>query len=118
MSRKALIVDDEEDLRELLRMQLEEDGFECLEASNINNAFKAFQENKIELLISDINMPNGSGFDLVEKIRKLNQELPIVLLLTDPNPEDKKRAEHLNINLILSKPFQLEEMSEQIKGIL
>ncbi len=115
---KALVVDDEEDLRELIVMGLEDIGLECFEASNITDAFVLYKENKPNIIISDVHMPNGSGFELIENIRHENDQIPVVLLLTDPDPEDELLVKKLNITHVYAKPFNIYEISKEIKGFI
>ncbi|MBT4762224.1 MAG: response regulator [Bdellovibrionaceae bacterium] len=118
MSAKILVVDDEEDLRELFIMHLESEGLPCIQAECGDAAWDIFQNNNISLIITDYHMPKGNGIELLEKVREINKDIPLILLLTDASPEDVEKAKQLDISSIVAKPFDLEDVTAQVKKIL
>lgn len=108
--KNILIVDDETDLREILAGELEFLGAKVFQAENIQHAQDILALNAIDLIISDIRMPGGSGVELLEKVKdKYGPDFPVILItgFADITPMDAygKGAEAL-----ISKPFQLDDL--------
>ena len=113
-----LIVDDSKDIRESLALILEDEGYITLQASNGLDAMKLMTDCQIDLLITDILMPQMDGIELSTKARKQFPELEIILMsgggrqITNKNEYDYLGlTKHLTgINHLLKKPFQPLEM--------
>ncbi len=112
-NKTILVVDDETDLRNILASEFDFMGAKVYQADNITNAQKIIVENKIDLIVSDIRMPGGTGIDLLDILKNKNVTEPPIILITgfaDITPEDAfaKGAEAL-----ISKPFQLDDLIQQ-----
>jgi two-component system response regulator TctD len=88
MERTLLVIDDEQDLRELITDMLVDEGFKCLSAGSISEASDVIathleQCGKIDMIISDLNMPGGSGIDLLKDLRKKGVHTPFLFLSGD-----------------------------------
>lgn len=108
--KNILIVDDETDLREIVAGELEFMGAKVFQAENIQHALDLLSLNPIDLMISDIRMPGGSGIELLDLVKKKNgPDFPVILItgFADISAMDAygKGAEAL-----LNKPFQLDEL--------
>ena len=108
--KSILIVDDEADLREIVAGELEFMGSKVYQAENIQHALDLLSKNSIDLIISDIRMPGGSGIELLEIVKnKYGADFPFILItgFADITPMEAygKGAEAL-----ISKPFQLDEL--------
>jgi DNA-binding response OmpR family regulator len=77
--QKILIVDDEENIRLLLREELEDEGYEVLAAESGEKALELIQEKKPDLVTLDIKMPGESGLITLRKIREIDYDLPVIL---------------------------------------
>src|SRR5689334_7791747 len=77
-SQVILIADDEPDLRELLSMRFRKKGLKVLEAESGAQALQIVQNNQVDVVVSDIRMPNGDGFYLLDELKKLNPNMPFV----------------------------------------
>jgi DNA-binding NtrC family response regulator len=110
-----LCVDDEADILELFRDEFLEFGYKVLEASNGVEAFKVFQENEIDCIVSDIRMPGGDGVSLVRSVKDTGSAVPIFLVtgFSDYTAED---LSGLGVNAVIFKPFDLEEVVEMVKN--
>lgn len=108
-SKTILVVDDETDLRDIVASELEFMGAKVFQAENILNAQKILSEEKIDLIISDIRMPGGTGIDLLNIIKARNESAPVILItgFADITTEDAfdKGAEAL-----MNKPFKLDDL--------
>lgn len=123
MPKLILVVDDEPDLREMLYELLLDEGYTCLLASSPSEAIQQInncesQNSNIDLIVSDINMPGGSGVDLLKTIRKSNNEAPILFLSGDSADEILKPYLNLGVSGYQLKPFRSHELLVRIKKII
>ncbi len=108
--KNILVVDDEVDLREIVASELDYMGAKVFQAGNIIAADAVLKEQKIDLIISDIRMPGGTGVDLLKTVKARNIFLPPMILITgfaDITPEG---AYAEGAEALLNKPFQLDEL--------
>ncbi|MFZ3231909.1 MAG: response regulator [Pseudobdellovibrio sp.] len=110
-----LVVDDDPDLREIIFSIFEEEGFTVLLADNGKMAYEIFQANSLDLVVSDIRMPDGDGLTLLDQIRIHNSKVPIVIFVTgftDISVENclKRGALH-----VFPKPFNQKELMDSVK---
>ncbi len=113
MSKKVLIVDDSKTIRQQVRFTLEKSGFTVIEADDGANGIKVLAENPdVSVIISDVNMPNMNGLEMVEAIKQNGQHpnLPIVMLTTEGNADLIARAKNAGAKGWLVKPFQPENL--------
>ena len=105
---KILVIEDENRMAELLKRGLEESGHTVGTATNVSEGLRMFAYEKQDIIISDIMLPDGSGFDLCRDIRRQNETVPILILTalgtTDDNSKDSIR-ERMTIwsNLLTSE---------------
>jgi CheY-like chemotaxis protein len=117
---RVLIVDDEEDLRDLLEHILKSFGFDVKTASNGKMALDLFQEFQFDLVVSDIKMPHMDGLTFLEKLRKLEGIIqPKFFFITGGMDVDSatKRFMEENTNGFLAKPFRPVHIYEKISQI-
>ena len=77
---KILVIEDEKRVADLLKIGLEENGYQVLVAYDGEMGWRLFQSNDFQLIISDIILPKLNGFELCQKIRKADEEIPILML--------------------------------------
>lgn len=77
-----LVVDDSDSIRELIVIQLEDLGITIYEASSGIEAIEAYSNNKIDFIITDINMPEGNGIDFLKEIRTMKKPVPQAILIS------------------------------------
>ncbi len=107
-----LIVDDEEMLRDVLVFEFERKGFTVLSAENGVAAFELVSKNKIDLVISDMRMPEGDGMSLLEKIRKFDSKIPTVIFITGFADVTEAECIAKGAHKVLAKPFNRKELME------
>lgn len=111
MAYQVLIADDETEIRQLLRLYLEKDGYEVLEAQNGEEALQIFQKHAVDLLLLDIMMPQKNGYQVLKEIRSQNN-VPVIILSAKGQDEDKILGLDLGADDYISKPFNpLEAMA-------
>ncbi len=90
---------------------------ESIEVDSGFEALKALPHHKFDLIITDINMPDINGLELISFIKKhpKYKDIPIIIISTEKSPEDRKRGLELGAFEYLSKPFSPEELSEIVK---
>lgn len=108
--KTILVVDDEADLRDIVASELEFMGAKVHQAENISFAQKILSESNIDLIISDIRMPGGTGIDLLEVVKARGpQKIPVILItgFADITTED---AFHKGAEALVNKPFKLDDL--------
>ena len=115
--QKILIVDDEENIRKVIREYLEFEGFLCFEASNGEEAIKMCKENSYDLIVLDIMMPKIDGFTVAKEIRK-KSNVPIIMLSARSEEYDKLYGFDVGIDDYVTKPFSPKELVARIKANL
>lgn len=120
MSNKTpsiLIVDDEPDLREILEDRFQLFKFETKTAGSGNQAWGMIQGNKFDVVLSDIRMPDGTGLELLEKIKKQNANSPAVFLMTGFH-KDFSVMDMLNLGAdgFFAKPFDATQIRNTIQN--
>lgn len=117
-SQQILVVDDDTDIREVLKIQLENRGYSVCEAINGQEAIKAVEDNPdIDLIILDIMMPGLSGIDACKKIRKLSSA-PVLFLTAKSKDRDKTEAYENGGDDYLVKPFSQAELLMKVHSLL
>lgn len=122
VAKNILIVDDEDDLREMLKEFLSDEGYSCYGANSVDSAlqviFELTQKNIImDLIISDLNMPGGSGIELLKKIRNQNIKSHFLLLSGESVEDNLKPDLSLGLSGTLIKPFRTANFLKMVKEI-
>jgi PAS domain S-box-containing protein len=119
---KILVVDDEDDTRQLLRVGLNNCGAEVLVAGSAKEALTAIEKARPEILISDIGMPDEDGYELIQKIRALPAErggkTPAIALTAYARTEDRLRALRAGYQMHVPKPVELAELVAVITSLV
>ncbi len=116
--QRILVVEDEESIRKLLKMNLELEGYEVSVADRGDQALKAFKSEHFDLILLDIMLPQVSGFQICEQIRLINPDIPILILSAKDSSSDKVKGLKLGADDYLAKPFNLEELILRIQKLL
>jgi DNA-binding response OmpR family regulator len=114
---KLLVVDDDPDLLALVAFALTNAGYVVVKASDTHGAIKVFDSELPNLVILDINLPSGSGFDVCRNIRG-RSEVPIMMLTARGEEEDLVRALELGADDYLTKPFSPRTLLARVKALL
>lgn len=118
MSVKVLYVEDELFLGKIVKETLELRGFEVVMESDGADVMKAFETQQPDICILDVMLPNRSGFELAEDIRKLNDDVPIIFLTAKTQTEDVVQGFKIGANDYIRKPFSIEELIARIENAL
>lgn len=113
---KVLIIEDEADIRKLLRVYLEREGFVVDEATNGQRGLRIFSEKDFDLVILDIMIPELNGWAVCEKIRKISKT-PIIMVTAKSSDSDKILGLELGADDYLVKPFSPKELIARIKSL-
>lgn len=117
METRILIVEDEENIVELLKLYLEDAGYEVKAASNGAQSLKLFREFKPDLILLDIMLPEKDGLDICREVRKSSQ-VPVIMLTAKDTETDKVVGLELGADDYVTKPFSPRELMARIKAIL
>lgn len=118
MKGMILVVDDEKNIREGLKKSLELDGFTALTASNGQEAFKVFEQGEIDLVITDLKMPQMSGEALLKKIKQKSPSTPVIILTGHGTVENAVETMREGAYDFLTKPVNLKKLTLLIKRAL
>lgn len=114
---KILIVDDEKNIREVIREYASLDGYDVMEAASGVKALELLNNNKFDLMILDIMMPIMDGFTLLNSIPK-EKKIPTIILSARDDEVDKLEGFDRGIDDYLCKPFSPRELMARVKAIL
>jgi len=117
MSKTILVVDDKANIRTLVREYLTEQGYRVIIADNGQNALYTARQEKPDLILLDIMMPEMDGFEFIRRFRKEN-EAPIILLTARLEESDKVVGLELGADDYITKPFGMRELAARIKTVL
>lgn len=118
-SYTILIVDDFESIRKVIGDTLHQHGFKTMEAKNGRHALTVLREpeTKINLIISDYNMPEMNGFALLKHVKEdpILKKYPFILLTSEDDTEKKKRAKEIGLDAWVTKPYKIDSLISLIK---
>ena len=117
VTRKILVVDDEQKIVDIVRAYLEKGGFRVVTAYDGETALKVFRSEKPDLIVLDLMLPKMSGHDVCRVIRK-ESDVPIIMLTARDELTDKIVGLELGADDYLTKPFEGRELTARVKAIL
>lgn len=118
--KTVLIVEDSATTRSMIRAIIEDfDELETVEATSGFEALKQLPAHELDLVVTDINMPDINGLELINFIRKDERyvNIPIIIISTERSEEDKKRGVALGANAYITKPFKPNDLRELLKEL-
>lgn len=115
---KLLIVEDEKELAASIKEYLEQDNFICEIAGTYDEALEKLELYKYECAVVDIMLPDGSGLELVEYLKKIHSSTGIIIASAKNALDDRLKGLDLGADDYLTKPFHLSELSARIKSII
>ena len=121
MAKCVLVVDDSETVRQVLQLTLSNAGFDVIEAEDGDDALnKLSSAPVVDMLITDLNMPNMDGLELIKTIRedKKHRFTPIVMLTTESSEEKKRAGREAGASGWIVKPFKPEQLLKVVKMVL
>ena len=115
---RILLVEDEESLAVGLEYNLIEEGYIVNWANNGREAIDLFEKEKFDLIILDIMLPYVNGFEVAERVRKSDPQIPILMLTAKTESGDKVKGLEKGADDYMTKPFHLQELLLRVKGML
>ena len=112
-----MIIDDEKDLCELVRLILEDKNYRVESAFSLKEGKKKWINDEPPIVLLDQNLPDGSGLDLIEKDPSLLSTSKVIMITADTMPATTKRAEAAQIDYFIQKPFSLKLIRELVEEI-
>lgn len=120
--KSILVVEDFIVVQRFIREMLESKGYSTLGAANVNTAFEILtnQGDRIDLVLTDYHMPDGTGYDLLKKIvdHKDLRQKPVMFLTTESNPLLLEQANSLKPVTWITKPYKSDVLFEEIKKLI
>lgn len=114
---RILVVDDERRMVGFIRLNLEQDGFEVIEAFNGTDALNRLRDSLPDLILLDVMMPDIDGFQVLRTIREISQ-VPIIMLTAKGEEDDKVRGLELGADDYITKPFSPRELVSRVRAVL
>src|SRR6056297_28839 len=115
---KILVVDDEINLREMLAILLQREGFQVTQVGNGEAALKLASENGFDLIVSDIRMPGLSGIELLRQLREQENEVAMIMITAFSSTEEAVEAMKLGAYDYITKPFKNDEIRLVVRNAL
>jgi len=115
--KRLLIVDDEEGIRESLALAFEIEGYPVYSACDGAEAWEKIQKNRIDIVISDIRMPNKDGIALLREIQKLEKAKPTVFLMSAYTEFTEQDLKRMGAVTLLRKPIDLDTLMELVQSL-
>jgi two-component system KDP operon response regulator KdpE len=114
---RILVVDDERRMVGFIRLNLEQDGYEVIEASNGTEALDRLRDSLPDLILLDVMMPDIDGFEVLRMIREISQ-VPVIMLTAKGEENDKVKGLELGADDYVTKPFSPREFVSRVKAVL
>jgi two-component system, chemotaxis family, chemotaxis protein CheY len=120
MAKTILFVDDSESIREIVNFTLKNEGYNVLVSDNGKNALDHLDGSEINLIITDLHMPEMNGIELIREIRKMEayQRTPILFLTTESQAAKKQEAKEAGATGWIIKPFVPAKLLEAISKVM
>lgn len=115
---RILLVEDEEQIRKLIKLNLEMEGYEVITADDGKLAIKIFGEQHFDLLIVDVMIPSVDGLRVVEQIRLHDRNVGIIIVSAKDSPQDRINGLRAGADDYLTKPFNLEELLLRTENLI
>lgn len=116
--KRILLVEDEENIRDVVKLNLELEDFEVVATDNGKDAIKNFHDQHFDLIILDVMLPEVDGFQVCEQIRLTNMEVPVIFLTAKDASGDRITGLKKGGDDYLTKPFVLEELLLRVNNLI
>lgn len=115
---KILVVEDDRDLNKTVCSFLNHSGYEAVGCLNADEAYDVLYTNVVDLIVSDIMMPDVDGFEFAQSVRELNEEIPILFMTARDDIASKQRGFRIGVDDYMVKPIDLDELFLRIGALL
>ena len=116
-NRRILVVDDEERMVRFIRLNLEQDGFEVIEAYAGQQAMDKLRQTLPDLVLLDVMLPDFDGFEVLRLIRE-NNDVPVIMLTAKAEEDDRVKGLELGADDYITKPFSPRELTSRVRAVL
>lgn len=120
MSRNILVVEDETPIREMISFVLDQNGFNAIEACDIEQALTKIREPYPDLILLDWMLPGGTGVSLAKKLKQneYTRNIPVIMLTARSDEDDKVKGFEAGVDDYVTKPFSPKELIARIKAVI
>lgn len=120
MAKTIMVVDDSASLRQVVSIALSGAGYEVIEACDGKDALGKLDGKKINLIVSDVNMPVMDGISMVKEIKQMPKYkfVPIIMLTTESKDEMKQAGKEAGVRAWVVKPFKPEQMLDAVSKLV
>ena len=115
MKQAILIIEDEIEIARVLQLELQFEGYDITVAHSGTDGLLAFHDHPFDLVLLDVMLPTMSGFDVLKRIRKQNERIPVLLLTAKDQLQNKVQGLDLGANDYITKPFEFDELLARIR---
>lgn len=115
--KKIMIIDDDVELSLLICDLVSDNGYDVIHAASLDEAYDLLTKQKADLIILDINLPDGTGFELCRELRK-KSSVPVIFASARTSEDDKVNGLDIGGDDYIAKPYSLRELMSRIKSIL
>lgn len=119
MGKRIMTVDDSATVRQVLQLSLESAGYHVVEARDGEDALQKLEAEKIDMIVTDLDMPRMDGISLIEQVRRKpgNRFLPIIMLTSASLPEKKQAGKAAGASGWINKPFRPDQLLAVVRMI-
>lgn len=117
INKKILVVDDEERMLRFIRLNLEHDGFQVIEAVKGHEALDKMRTGMPDLILLDVMLPDLDGFEVLKMVREISS-IPIIMLTAKGEEDDRVKGLELGADDYVTKPFSPRELVSRVKAVL
>ena len=120
MGRTIMTVDDSTSVRQMVSFTLRNEGFNIIEASDGIDALEKLSDDKVNMILTDLNMPNMDGIDFIKQVRRgaASKFVPIVMLTTESQTEKKMEGKAAGATGWIVKPFKPQQLLAVVKKLI
>jgi two-component system chemotaxis response regulator CheY len=120
MTKTILSVDDSASMRQMVRLALGGAGYQVIEACDGRDALSKAQQNTVQMVLTDLNMPNMDGLTLIRELRKLPsyKGVPIIFLTTESDDGKRAEAKAAGATAWIVKPFKQEQLMGVVRKVI
>lgn len=115
---QILVIEDEKRVADLLKIGLEENGYQVMIAYDGEMGWRLYQSNNLQLVISDVILPKLNGFELCQRIRQIDEQTPILMLTALGTADDKLEGFDMGADDYMVKPFDFRELVARVRVLL
>ena len=115
---RILLVEDEENIRDIVKLNLELEEYEVVASGNGREAIRLTNEQHFDLIVLDVMLPEVDGFHICEQVRLKNMEVPIIMLTAKDGSSDRIHGLKRGADDYLTKPFNLEELLLRVNNLI